>query len=486
MLSLCMLYCLFGCGETPPEQAEEPVSAAEETSAEPELTEEIIIPDSPKGVDRTVPFDGIDIRGKEIAVTGKGTIGIGTSYVTARSLVPDSGYIVRGTVIRVTYANRDGNAMILYDVQLAEVWADRVHPAEQSLGAGDCITVFQSGGYLPGDVFEEYHRSGLNLTADQLVLQNIADIPFPEEGDEYVLFLTDYPEPELAGVYTVTGIYQGRYEIEGETASRFYPEETAPYQDNGAAVEELKAAVLDALENNRPEPPLTLEAVLENYLTQLRSVLESEKKTLNETEGEEDGTFLSGVVEGHEKQIEQLPAFYERVLSRADAIAAETEENPSVLLLSGTTPEKAYCSGSFAALLIERAGAVNAAGAYSSAVGEEAAVTAEQIAEMDPDIIVIYSSVFKDYYTAEDVLSRPEWQAVGAVKNGRVYEADVIGPWFSAGEQNADPYGWMGVAYLQTLLAPEAYSEEQFQEDAREFLELMGDAEGFERRFGAG
>ena len=84
---------------------------------------------------------------------------------------------------------------------------------------------------------------------------------------------------------------------------------------------------------------------------------------------------------------------------------------------------------------------------------------------MDPDIIFISSSFTRDYYTAEDLLADPAWQELSAVKAGRVYEVDAEDAWFDSEHNPGNPAVWMGVGYLQTVLYPEAYTEERFRED---------------------
>ena len=483
ILLLCAIFLLglAGCGGKSPDESVAPTEMREEktTDSVDEADSKIgnDAEESASGLasprDRTIPFEGIDIEGKEVVMTGTGEADIETSYLTAESLVPDSAYIVKGKVEKVTYSHVDGNAITFYDLQLEEVWADRVHEGDEALIAGDIITVYQPGGYVLGDVFSSYRSEKINIPADSLVLQTILGMPLPIEGAEYVLFMTDSPEPAYKGIFMVTGVYQGRYIIEGDQVRRYAPENENPYLDEGQNINQLRETVFQALEEIRPIHPPTLEECLENYLANIQSSIEFEKQQMEDYPEEEEWTAQSeSRIEELKNQEIQLPAFMKKVLSRADGIAARATEHPSILLLSHTSPEKAYGGNSFASTLIERAGAVNAAKKLTSFDGLETAVTMEQIAEMDPDIIVIYSTIYKDYYTAEDILSNAELQEVSAVKKGRVYEADVNEPWFSSGEKNEYIEGWMGIAYLQTLLYPEEYTEEQFKADYLEYYTI--------------
>lgn len=418
-------------------------------------------------------------------MTGTGEADIETSYLTAESLVPESAYIVKGTVDKVTYSQVSGNALTFYDVQLDEVWADRVHEGDEALIAGDTITIYQSGGYILSDVFMSYRSEKLDIPPGTLVLQTILGIPLPEEGAEYVLFLTDTLDPIYDGVYMVTGVYQGRYVIEEKTVSRYYPEKNDPYLDERQTVDQLKETVAKTLAEAKLIEQPTLEECVENYLAGIQRQIDFRKQEMEDYHTEDE--FALRLIEQWETQIEQFPPFIEKVFSRADQIAARATEHPKVLLLSGMSPEKAYGGNSFASTLIERAGAVNAAKELNSFNGMDTAVTMAQIVEMDPDIIIIYSSVFKDYYKAEDILSNKMLQEISAVKNDRVYEADATDPWFDAGENNYYPTGWMGIAWLQTLLYPEEYTGEQFKEVFKEYYTIVDPEFGYmtyEKRFG--
>ena len=510
ILVVLLLFFAAGCGGTPSDDSTIPAEPIEENTAdksdpekqadpgdvppsESEAVEEAEEPDiaetdsvSRLPQDRTIPFEGIDISGMEVSMTRSGQADIETSYLSAESLVPESAYIVKGTVVKVTYSQVSGNALTFYDVQLDEVWADRVHEGDEALIAGDTITIYQSGGYILSDVFMSYRSEKLDIPPGTLVLQTILGIPLPEEGAEYVLFLTDTLDPTYDGVYMVTGVYQGRYVIEEETVSRYYPEKNDPYLDEGQTVDQLKETVAKALAKAKTIEQPTLEECLEDYLTSLQFLIEAVQRDMEQYP--ESREYDLGRIEEWENKIALVPPFIEKVLSRADRIAACATDHPSVLLLSHMSPEKAYGGNSFASTLIERAGAVNAAKKLISFNGLETAVTMEQIAEMDPDIIIIYSSVIKDYYTAEDILSNEMLQEVSAVENGRVYEADATDPWFDAGENGAYPTGWMGIAWLQTLLYPEEYTEEQFKEAVREFYTIIDPEFGYmtyEKRFGA-
>ncbi|MCF0121031.1 MAG: hypothetical protein HUJ65_05275, partial [Oscillospiraceae bacterium] len=270
---------------------------------------------------------------------------IGTGYLSSESMIEPSGYIVHGSVVNITYTYDSGNAIMFYDVLLDEVWWDRAHEGDSALAAGDKITVFQSGGYIPGDVFSEYRGGRPEVPADSLVMQTIMGIPFPENGAEYVLFLQDSPEPKYDGVFMVTGVYQGRYEVKNGTVSRYCPEKRfAPsdvelYTDNGITLDELREHVLEAIENYQPPQIPTLEEILDNFIAKRQSFVDYEKESAEAIGAlEEYEDYLKGLQE----PIDKLPAFFSRVLKRNDEIASKADSHPSVLLLDSSSPDLTY------------------------------------------------------------------------------------------------------------------------------------------------
>lgn len=455
-----------GAPETQPPAGEKETQATSSEAPEDRtaLFEGVDLEREPE--DRTVTVEGLDIEGRPVAETASMNPDLGTSYLTPESLVPDSQLIVHGTVTRVTCSDVDGDAVTLYDVELEEVWLDDQAGGAGALIPGDRITVLQPGGYIPGDAFSAARGGRPGYTSEDLVLQTYFGTPLPVVEDEYVLFLTE--ASVFPGVYAVTGFYQGRFTVDGESVSRYRPEGTAPYADDAATLSELRARI-EALPADFVPPALPgFDEVLNAYLAEIQQTADSEREAIRPYEGNASKPPYVGSAEKdiafYGQIIEKLPDFYHGVLSRADEIAAGSDYHPSVLMLDQQTPDKVFGGNSFASVIIEKAGGVNAAGAYSSGQ-PTVAVSVEQILDMDPDIIFISSSFTRDYYTAEDLLADPAWQELSAVKAGRVYEVDAEDAWFDAEHNPGNPAVWMGVGYLQTVLYPEAYTEERFRED---------------------
>ena len=101
-------------------------------------------------------------------------------------------------------------------------------------------------------------------------------------------------------------------------------------------------------------------------------------------------------------------------------------------------------------------------------------VSYESILAADPEVIVIPAGA---EYTAQDVLNDENLAQITAVKNGAVY----------AMPQNLEewdspiPSGILGVLWLTSVLHPQVYDFETFQQDAQDFyktfygVEIPGD-----------
>ncbi|MBR2717238.1 MAG: hypothetical protein IKD79_05830 [Oscillospiraceae bacterium] len=396
---------------------------------------------------------------------------IGTSYLYPESLVPDSEYVVLGKTADVTFANAEGSAVTLYDVELEEVWLSPGGNGDVLI-PGDRITVLQPGGYTPGDAFAAARGGRQDMSADELVLQTVFGMPLPEVGDEYVLFLTEATGSAFSGVYAVTGVWQGRFRINGERVSRYRPPRHASYADSAETLDELRAQIADTLAGSVPRQP-GFDKVLENYFEFIRDLEELHRGYILRYGDDES---MAPSIESDERQIalleqimEELPDFYHGVLSRADGIAERAGERLSVLLLDGLMPCRAYGGDTFASVIIEKAGGVNAAGALTGG-GRPVRVTMEEIRGLDPDIIVLSGVVQEDFRPTEKHLSDPAWQELRAVRDGRVYEA---GPWFAIESNPGNTTVWMGVAVLQTALYPETYTEEQFRADREVYRAII-------------
>ncbi|MBT9174079.1 MAG: Vitamin B12-binding protein [Syntrophomonadaceae bacterium] len=121
---------------------------------------------------------------------------------------------------------------------------------------------------------------------------------------------------------------------------------------------------------------------------------------------------LAGVVEKGEELAGGIAAGKQEMTARVGAVAGE---KPRVFMLLDTENIWTVGDGEYMSEMIAAAGGVNAA----SGQGEGwLQLSEEKLFELDPDVIIA------TFPMREQLLARPGWQALQAVRNGRVYDAD--------------------------------------------------------------
>jgi iron complex transport system substrate-binding protein len=151
---------------------------------------------------------------------------------------------------------------------------------------------------------------------------------------------------------------------------------------------------------------------------------------------------------------EALARDIESSLARIDArvAAIPAERRPRVFYARGPNGLTTAPRGSLQAEVFEIAGARNVAEPPPGFAANLYTVSIEQVLQWQPDLIVTLDPAF-----ATMVRTRPEWQAVPAVRDGRVYVAPGL------------PFGWvdappalnrmLGVEWLVRILHPAAFPE---------------------------
>jgi iron complex transport system substrate-binding protein len=117
---------------------------------------------------------------------------------------------------------------------------------------------------------------------------------------------------------------------------------------------------------------------------------------------------LLGALTGHRLSADSLAAVFDTAL--AHATRARAQRRPKVLLLVWEQPPMTVGRGSFLSELVERAGGENL---FADVTASSGVVSVEAVAARNPDLI---------FTTAEgpaSFASRPEWQAVSAVRERR-------------------------------------------------------------------
>jgi len=151
---------------------------------------------------------------------------------------------------------------------------------------------------------------------------------------------------------------------------------------------------------------------------------------------------------------EALAASVEASLAQIAARIATIPEarRPRVFYARGPNGLATAPRGSLQSEVLDLAGARNVAEAPTGFPGNLVNVSLEQVLLWQPDVIVTIDPEF-----ARAVRSRPEWQAVAAVRNNRVYVAPEL------------PFGWidappalnriLGLEWLVRILHPAAFPE---------------------------
>lgn len=172
-----------------------------------------------------------------------------------------------------------------------------------------------------------------------------------------------------------------------------------------------------------------------------------------------------GVITGTEKRAQELTAFYEEQIAAVSA-ALNDCETPTVYIGSNGSLLSTAGSGMYQNSLIERAGALNAASEIKDT--NWADVSYEQIVSWNPDVIFLAADAS---YTAEDVLDDEALTDVTAIKNEAVYQIpDDFEAWDSP-----VPGGILGSLWGASVLHPDLYAPEVFQETVTEFYETFYD-----------
>lgn len=168
---------------------------------------------------------------------------------------------------------------------------------------------------------------------------------------------------------------------------------------------------------------------------------------------------------GVRDRAEQLAAYADTTLKSLDTGIAEVPaaERPKIYYGRGPDGLETGLAGSINMEILDAAGATNVAA--EAGKGGLTHVSLEQVLAWNPDTILAASPKF-----ASSVKSDPNWQAISAVKNGRIYAAPDL------------PFGWfdsppginrlIGIRWLEAILYPKVFD-----------VDLSSDVKGFFKLF---
>lgn len=156
--------------------------------------------------------------------------------------------------------------------------------------------------------------------------------------------------------------------------------------------------------------------------------------------------------------------YYKSIVNEVESKVRNASTKPKVLILyySGRQHSlRTFGGDMFQSKLVELAGGVNVAGNLTGKKG----VNVEQVAKWNPDIILIIQYGVPANKTLQLIKNDPAWQAIKAVKDGRVY----IVPY--DGENWIDPCPkWaLGLLWLGKVLHPQQFKDVNITEVAAHF-----------------
>lgn len=168
---------------------------------------------------------------------------------------------------------------------------------------------------------------------------------------------------------------------------------------------------------------------------------------------------LMGKVCGAETQAEKLIDYYSL---KKDEIKKYTTnvEHPKTCICSNSSYLAVAPADMYQSSILRIAGGENAADGLEGDYWTD--ISYEKMLAMNPDVIIIPCGAA---YSREDIMADKNLSAVSAVKNGKIYMMPQnIEEWDSP-----IPSGILGMLWMTTVLNPETYSYEKFQNDVVEF-----------------
>lgn len=211
-------------------------------------------------------------------------------------------------------------------------------------------------------------------------------------------------------------------QIVGRDEFSDYPEEAKQITNVGGGfgaldtetIVSLQPDLVLAAEINSPEQVKALEDLgLNVYLL-------ANPKDL---EGLLENVIIIGQVTGNIAEAQELAAELRGRISVVDEMISKVEERPLVFYQLDSSDLNAPWTagaGTFIDTLINRAGGNNLGSSLSDAYAQ---ISIEQLLVQDPNVILVGDYTWGGV-TVEDVISRPGWSEIEAVKEGRVYVFD--------------------------------------------------------------
>ena len=203
----------------------------------------------------------------------------------------------------------------------------------------------------------------------------------------------------------------------------------------------------------------------------LREDAAGEQNKMNPTMGNEEqaynnglkqGIRLIGDVVGKQKEAEALIDYTFTARAKANAPVADIAQDKKVRVYMANPDLNTYGSGKYTGLMMEHAGALNVA---SASVKGARQVSLEQVLQWDPEVIFVqdrYPEVVKQIETD------PNWQAIDAVKNHRVW----LMPEYAKAWGYPMPEALaLGELWMAKKLYPERYKNVDVEAQAQDYYQ---------------
>ncbi|MFK3659896.1 ABC transporter substrate-binding protein [Scandinavium sp. NPDC088450] len=156
----------------------------------------------------------------------------------------------------------------------------------------------------------------------------------------------------------------------------------------------------------------------------LREDAAGEKNKMNPTMANEEQAYNNGLKQGirligevveRQKQAEDLIQYTFAARAKANAPVADIPQDKKVRVYMANPDLNTYGSGKYTGLMMEHAGALNVAAATVKGARQ---VSLEQVLQWNPEVIFV-----QDRYpqVVKEIENDPNWQAIDAVKNHRVW-----------------------------------------------------------------
>jgi len=204
-------------------------------------------------------------------------------------------------------------------------------------------------------------------------------------------------------------------QLKGRTSACDWPKEAAAVPVTGA----FGRPSLEMLASINPDLVIDVDLADENMGRKIET-LGIRRETISCKTPEEIPETLRkiGRLTGHERQADSLASVIARGLEEFRINAAKVSYKPSVYLEIWDDPFWTGGKGSYTSALISYAGARNIGDAVEKEYFE---ISQEWVIRQNPEIIACMYMA-KESSVAEDVMKRPGWEHITAVRKRRVYD----------------------------------------------------------------